>query len=286
IAEINADLNRALPGVDWDFSQPIRDNVLEVLSGVQGENSIKIFGPDLAELERIGEQVRQRLAGVRGIENPAGDRIMGQADLEYPVDRDRCAHWNVSVADVQNALQTAVAGKPATQVIEGERTFDLSLRWPERLRENEDLILDIPVDVVANTVTPGSVPTAPPTPASGGSTGVSPTGTSGALPSVSGSTQNPAIPTPTPRRRLRDLVSPPAGRDNDFTKPGASMIYRQQGNRMIAVKFGVRGRDLAGAVAEAKEQTADLFPPPYRAEWSGEFQEMEQAERRLALVVV
>ncbi len=70
-----------------------------------------------------------------------------------------------------------------------------------------------------------------------------------------------------------------------FIRPGASTIYREQGNRLIAVKFSVRNRDLASAVAEAQEKTNDLFEAPYRAEWSGEFQEMEEAESRLILVV-
>jgi cobalt-zinc-cadmium resistance protein CzcA len=290
IGELNAALNHQLIGVDWDFSQPIRDNVLEVLSGVQGENSVKIFGPDLPGLERLGERVKQVLAGIRGIENPAVYRILGQSNLEFAVDRHKCALWNVNVADVQNALQTAVGGKPVTQMIEGEKSFDVTLRWPERLRETEDLILDIPVDVVGHTVTPGSVPSTPQTPVSGASTGVSSTGTSAALPALSGSTANPLLTTTTPRRRLRDLVTPPqdgaqAGREEDFTRPGASMIYREQGQRMVAVKFGVRGRDLASAVADAQEKTAPLIQAPYRAVWSGEFEEMEKAERRLILVV-
>src|SRR5205823_14303999 len=124
---------------------------------------------------------------------------------------------------------------------EGEKTFDVTLRWPERLRENEDLILDIPVDVLGHTVTPGSVPTAAATPQSGASTGVSPTGTSAVMPTLSGSTQNPVLNSLTPRRRLRDLVADPAAdRRGDYTRPGASMIYREQGQRMVAVKFGVR----------------------------------------------
>jgi cobalt-zinc-cadmium resistance protein CzcA len=290
ISEMNGELNRNLVAADWDFSQPIRDNVMEVLSGVQGENSVKIFGPDLAELERIGEQVTSVLAGVRGIENPAVYRILGQANLEFPVDRRKCALWNVSVSDVQNALQTASEGKAFTQMIEGERLFDITLRWPWQLRADEDLLLKIPVDVISHTVTPGSIPSAPQTPATGPSTGVSPTGTSASMPALGGSTQNPVVNSTTPVRRLRDLVTPlpgpgRPGAGENFTRPGASMIYREQGRRMVAVKFEVRGRDLAGTVAEAQEKTEALFHAPYRAEWSGEFREMEQAERRLMVVV-
>src|SRR5207244_13383465 len=112
-----------------------------------------------------------------------------------------------------------------------------------------------------------------------------------ASPAKEGSQTSTANPlSNTPRLRLRDLVSPvgedgqpdPKGR---FEQAGASTRYREQGNRLIAVKFSVRNRDLASAVAEAQEKTGELFQAPYRAEWSGEFQEMEEAEDRLVLVV-
>jgi cobalt-zinc-cadmium resistance protein CzcA len=94
----------------------------------------------------------------------------------------------------------------------------------------------------------------------------------------------------TPRRRLGDLVTPrdskgrpdPSGH---FVRLGASTIYREQGNRLIAVKFSVRGRDLASAVDEAQEKTKDLFQAPYTDEWSGEFQEMQEAEARLMIII-
>src|SRR5438552_10275315 len=78
IAEMNADLERNFPGVDWDFSQNIRDNVMEALSGVKGENAVKIFGPDLDRLEELAEQVKTTLASVDGVENPGIFRIQGQ----------------------------------------------------------------------------------------------------------------------------------------------------------------------------------------------------------------
>src|SRR5262249_41558135 len=91
----------------------------------------------------------------------------------------------------------------------------------------------------------------------------------------------------TSHRPLGDLVRPvgAAQGNTEFIRPGASTIYREQGQRLIAVKFSVRGRDLGSAVAEAQQKTADLFQGGYRAEWGGEFQEMQQAEARLLLVV-
>jgi cobalt-zinc-cadmium resistance protein CzcA len=292
VKEMNDELDRFLIGVDWDFSQIIRDNVMESLSGVKGENSIKIFGPDLDELERLAEQVKNTLDGVPGIENVGVFRIKGQSNLELMVDREKCALWGIGVADVNGVIETALRGKAFTQMIEGEKTFDISLRWPGRLRQSESYILEIPIDVVNNTVTPGLVASVPQTPHTGASTGVSPSGTSNPGPSMTGNQGNATFNNTgaTPRRRLRDLVTP-VGEDGtpnpngQFVRPGASTIYREQGQRLIAVKFGVRGRDLAGAVAEAQEKVAPLLQPPYRAEWSGEFQEMEEAEHRLVVVV-
>jgi cobalt-zinc-cadmium resistance protein CzcA len=151
-------------------------------------------------------------------------------------------------------------------MIEGEKTFDIVIRWPKALRGSEASILDIPVDVTNNQVTPPPAGTGP-TP--------SPTGSSLPPRSTVGSqtdTRNPI--SNTPRLRLRDLVTP-VGKNGapdpngNFERSGASTIYREQGKRVIAVKFTVRSRDLAGTVTEAKEKSAHLFQAPYQAEWSG-----------------
>src|SRR5207244_1036603 len=115
VRDLNEALNRQFPGVDWDISQIIRDNVLEALSGVKGENSIKVIGPDLDTLERIAGQIKDGLGEVQGVENPGVFRIQGQSNLEFPIDRRKCAYWNVSAADVQAVISTAVGGKAATQ---------------------------------------------------------------------------------------------------------------------------------------------------------------------------
>jgi cobalt-zinc-cadmium resistance protein CzcA len=127
---------------------------------------------------------------------------------------------------------------------------------------------------------------------SSGPTGVpNPLGSGLASPSVVGSSVNTGNPiSNTPRLRLRDLVSP-VGDDGSpdpngqFERHGASTIYREQGKRLIALKFSVHNRDLAGAVAEAQARTKQLFESPYRAVWSGEFEEMQDAEQRLMIIV-
>lgn len=291
IQEMNDELSRDIVGVNWNFSQIIRDNVMESLSGVKGENSVKIFGPHLDELERLAEQVNITLATIPGIRDPGVFRINGQTNLAFPIDRTKCALWNVSVADVEDVIRTAVGGAPFSEMTEGEKRFDITLRWPEKLRQSEDYILDIPVDVVKNTVTPG-VTGLGQTQVSGSSTGLSAIGTSASMPSLTGNAFNATFNnlSRVPRRRLRDLVTPvdehgmPDAKGS-FVKPGASSISREQGNRLIAIKFGVRGRDLASAVEEAQNKVNPLLPRGYSATWSGEFQQMKEAEQRMALVV-
>jgi cobalt-zinc-cadmium resistance protein CzcA len=278
---MNQELRDTFPGVDWNFSQIIRDNVTEALAGVKGDNAVKIFGPDLNKLEQLATEVKNRLEQVPGIQEVGIFNIMGQSNLEFRVDLDKCAKWGVSAADVNNLIQCAVGGKAQTSMIEGEKLFDVTLRWPKAYRSSETSILDMQVDITNNQVVPVAGPGFTP----------SPTGSGVAPPTTAGSLVNTANPiSNTPRLRLRDLVSP-VGRNGapdpngTFERAGASTIYREQGKRMIAVKFNVRERDLGSAVAEAKEKTKDLFQPPYRAVWAGEFNEMEKAQQRLLLII-
>jgi cobalt-zinc-cadmium resistance protein CzcA len=278
---MNQELRDTFPGIDWNFSQYIRDNVTEALAGVKGDNSVKIFGPDLNRLEEMAEQVKNILTEIDGIKEVGVFNINGQSNLEFRVDLDKCARWGVSAADVNNLIQCAVGGKAQTQMIEGEKLFDVTLRWPAWLRASETSILDMQVDVTNNQVVPVAGPGFSP----------SPTGSGMAGPSTVGSLVTSANPlSNTPRLRLRDLVSPVGSngapdKNGTFERTGASTIYRENGKRMIAIKFNVRGRDLAGAVAEAKEKTQHVFTSPYHAVWDGEFNEMQKAEDRLAIVI-
>jgi cobalt-zinc-cadmium resistance protein CzcA len=188
-------------------------------------------------------------------------------------------------------LKSAVGGQPCSTMIEGEKKFDITLRWPEALRASEKTILDIPVDL-SNHQTSGFVSAVAPTRITGGSTGLSSLGTSASLPGLHGSIWNGTLNylAANPQRPLRDFVTPrdEQGRPDatgHFVRAGASTIYREQGERLIAVKFSVRNRDLASAVAEAQHKSADLFEGAYRAVWSGEFEEMQEAEGRLMYIV-
>jgi len=283
IKAMNDELEQKIPGVIWNFSQNIRDNVMEALSGVKGDNSVKIFGPDLDELEKLAQRVRNVLQDIRGIENEGIFHIRGQSHLEFRVDPEKCEKFGVQTADVNNVVGSALGAQPQTNMVEGEKRFDIAIRWPKVLRSNETSILDIPVDIQNNQVVlpPGANSLVP-----------SPTGSNQPPPSTVGTlmrTDNP-IAQQAPRLRLRDLVSPvdPDGAPDpkgQFERTGASDIYREDSKRMIAIKFSVRGRDLGSTVNEARARTKGIFHAPYRAVWSGEFEEMEDAERRLMFIV-
>ncbi len=220
---MSRELRETFPGIDWNFSQYIRDNVSEALAGVKGDNSVKIFGPDLEKLEELAAEVKNRLEQIHGIQEVGIFNIKGQSNLEFRVDLDKCAKWGVSAADVNNLIQSAVGGKALTSMIEGEKLFDVTLRWPQGQRASESSILDMQVDITNNQVVPATGPGFSP----------SPTGTGVPAPSTAGSLVNTANPiNNTPRLRLRELVSPvgingapdPKG---SFERAGASTIYRE-----------------------------------------------------------
>jgi cobalt-zinc-cadmium resistance protein CzcA len=283
VEEMNAELERKLPGIVWNFSQNIRDNVMEALSGVKGDNSVKIIGPDLAQLEKIADKVKRVLEKIAGIENVGVFHIQGQSHLQFRVDPKKCEKWGVMTADVNNVVSSALGARALSSMVEGEKLFDISVRWPRWRRDSETSILDIPVDIVNNTVVLPQGPGWSPSAAGAGHPPPSPYQTLA-------DTRNP-ISSTAPRLRLRDLVTP-LGEDGiprpggQFEHLGASDIYRENGKRMIAVKFSVRGdRDLGSAVDEAREKTKDLFQAPYRAVWSGEFEQMEEANARLLIII-
>jgi cobalt-zinc-cadmium resistance protein CzcA len=139
-------MNRALekiPGVTWGFSQPIADNMEEAVSGVKGQLAVKIYGDDLRTLETKGNEILRVMRAVRGVEDLALFRLTGQPNLNIAVDRRRAARYQVNVADVQDAVQTAVGGNPITQVLQGERRFDLVMRYLAPYRDTKEAIARI-----------------------------------------------------------------------------------------------------------------------------------------------
>jgi cobalt-zinc-cadmium resistance protein CzcA len=118
IAAMDRELEK-IPGVLWNFSQPIADNMEEAVSGVKGELAIKIYGTDLKKLEETGDQIVNVMRNIRGIEDLGLFRVIGQPNLNFTVDRDQAARYGINVSDVQDAIQTAVGGNAVSQVLAG-----------------------------------------------------------------------------------------------------------------------------------------------------------------------
>ena len=232
IAAIDKELEK-FPGVIWNFSQPISDNMEEAVSGVKGELAVKLYGNDLATLEQKATEIQTQMAAVRGIQDLGIFRIIGQPNLNYVVDRDAAARWGINVADIQDAVQTAVGANAVTQLQQGEARYDVTLRYQEQYRDTREAIANVRL--------------------------LSPSGE---------------------RVSLAQLTQVSAD-------DGAEEIYREEGQRYIAIKYSVRGRDLGSTVEEAirKVSRSVQLPPGYHTEWAGEYESQKRADKRMALVI-
>jgi len=142
IAAMDKELSR-FPGVLWNYSQPISDNMEEAVSGVKGELAVKLYGDDLRTLEHDAEKIQSEMAQVPGVGDLGIFRIVGQPNLNFTVDRAAAARWGINVADIQDAIQTAVGSNALTQVQQGEARYDVTLRYQQPYRDTRDAIENV-----------------------------------------------------------------------------------------------------------------------------------------------
>jgi cobalt-zinc-cadmium resistance protein CzcA len=142
ISAMDRELSK-MPGVLWNFSQPISDNMEEAVSGVKGQLAVKLYGDDLKQLEQKGDEIVSIMRGVKGIEDLGLFRVLGQPNFNITVDRQQAARHGINVSDVQDAVETAVGGKAVSQILQGERRFDLVVRYQAPYRETEQAIQNI-----------------------------------------------------------------------------------------------------------------------------------------------
>jgi cobalt-zinc-cadmium resistance protein CzcA len=235
--ELQKEFSEELPGIGFNFSQYIQDNVEEALSGVKGANSVKIVGPNLDVLEKLSAQVMAEMAKVKGVADLGIFHLLGQPNLNIRIDRDRTARYGLNTGDVNTVVQAALGGTNATTVLEGDRQFALAVRLDPKFRTNIDAIRTVKVAYQTPSGTNGYVPLS-------------------AIADISLDT-------------------------------GASFIYRERSQRYIPIKFSVRGRDLGGTVAEAQQRVAEAIKLPngYQILWAGEFDDLQNAKKRLLVVV-
>jgi cobalt-zinc-cadmium resistance protein CzcA len=143
--QINKEMSEAFPGVVFNFSQYISDNVEEALSGVKGENSVKVFGNDLESNEKIAEHVVDVMGKVRGIADLGQFKSLGQPSIKIIPKREVCARYGLNTGDIDAVIQAAIGGQAVTEVYEGEKFFDLTVRWKPEYRMSLEAIREITV---------------------------------------------------------------------------------------------------------------------------------------------
>jgi cobalt-zinc-cadmium resistance protein CzcA len=145
---------RRFPGIEWNFSQPILDNVEENISGLKGQVAVKLFGDDLPKLDELSDQVARALSGVPGVADLAVLQAGQLPQVQIAIDRQKIARYGIAVADVDEAIETALGGKAATQLWEGERRFDVSVRLPSAYRGQLSAIRDVSIPTPDGTPIP------------------------------------------------------------------------------------------------------------------------------------
>ena len=147
VEEMNRRLS-AYPGIDFNFSQPISDNVEEAVSGVKGAIVAKVYGKDLAETERLATEIYKTMKPIRGIADLGVIKNIGQPELQIDIDEGRLARYGVAKDDVQSIIEMAIGGKAASQVYEEERKFNLVVRYAGPFRDNAEAIgkIKVPTD--------------------------------------------------------------------------------------------------------------------------------------------
>ncbi len=237
-AKLLADLQAKFPGVEFNFSQYLQDNVSEAVSGVKGENSIKLYGNDLQALTDTANKIKSVLATVQGITDLAVFTSLGQPTIQIDIDRARAARYGLSPGDINTTIRTAIGGDSAGDLYEpgSDRHFPIIVRLAPEYRRSAEAIQNLRI------------------------------GAQG----PNGITQVPLSEVATIK-----LVS------------GAAYIYREQQERYLPIKFSVRERDLGSAIEEAQQKVAAQvqLPPGSRVEWVGEFGNLQDAIKRLSIVV-
>jgi cobalt-zinc-cadmium resistance protein CzcA len=238
-AQLLAKLQDKFPGVEFNFSQYLQDNVSEAVSGVKGENSIKLYGNDLQALTDTANKIKSVLSTVQGITDLAVFTSLGQPTIRIDIDRAKAARYGLAPGDINATIKVAIGGDTAGDLYEpgSDRHFPIIVRLAPEYRKSAEAIQNLRIGAAG------------------------PSGTITQIPLSEVASIN--------------VVS------------GAAYIYREQQERYLPIKFSVRERDLGGAIREAQDKVAARvqLPPGSRLEWVGEFGNLQDAIKRLSIVV-
>jgi len=232
IDRMNAKLQK-FPGIIFNFSQPIMDNVEEAVSGVKGSIAIKVFGEDLPYLDTKADSIYNIMKNIEGIDDLGVIQSQGQPELRIELNQEKMALYGVATADCNAVIEMAIGGKAASTYYEGYKKFDIRIRFLPEFRMTEKEIGELMVP----TLSGGQIPV----------------------------------------KEIADIIK----------ITGPILIFRDNNERFVALKFSVRGRDMGSAIAEAQKKVnaAIKLPKGYSMEWQGDFENQQRASHRLSIVV-
>jgi cobalt-zinc-cadmium resistance protein CzcA len=225
---------KALPGNAYEFSQPIQMRFNELLAGVRGDIAIKVFGDDFEPMSRAASQIAAIVRSLPGATDVKIEQVTGLPVLDITVDKAAIGRRGLSLGAVQELIGTAIGGKEAGVVYEGDRHFQVVVRLPQAMRGDIEALKNLPVP----------------------------------------------LPTASQHVPLRELASFRLGE-------GPNQVSRENGKRRVVVTANVRGRDIASVVADARARISQevALPAGYWITWGGQFENLEAARARLAIVV-
>jgi Cu(I)/Ag(I) efflux system membrane protein CusA/SilA len=245
-----------LPGVTNAWTMPIKGRIDMLATGIRTPVGVKIFGPDLRELEHLGRAVENALRMVPGTRSVFAERAESGYYLDIAIDREAAARHGLNVGDVQTVIATAIGGMTVTQTVEGRERYDVRIRYPHELRDNPEHLLDVLIPAAHGTGT-----------------------AAGTAMGMEGSARAPAGP---------GTVYVPLGQVASIRETAGPMVVRTEGAVPTAwVYVDVAGRDIGRYVADARRMVESMvsLPPGYTMSWSGQYEYMERAAAKLRLVV-
>jgi Cu(I)/Ag(I) efflux system membrane protein CusA/SilA len=254
-----------MPGVTIIWQQPIRNRIDMLATGIPTQVGVKVFGPELATLEKKANEIAAVVRSVPGAADVYAEQILGSPYLEIDVNREAAARYGVNVGDILSVIETAVGGENLTTTIEGRNRFPVRVRYARELRDDPESIRRILVPVAS----------------AGGMRAASPGMFLGGIEQMAvSSTLQPRSPV--------EMAQIPLAQVADIRyRPGPSMVSSENGLLRERVFLNVRGRDVGSFVDEAKRivESKVTFPPGYFLQWAGQYEHQVRARNRLAIVV-
>lgn len=250
-----------LPGLNQAFTQPIAGRLSMLTTGIRTDLGIKIYGEDLKVLQQKAIEIEKALSTIPGASDLLAERVFGAPYLEIQVDRNKAARYGLSIADIEDVIELAIGGKSASKTIEGRKRFDILVRYNRENRESIEAMKRILIPVTGASSSAKSDP--------------------GGMAPMGGGT--PSSKTETPSEKFV-----PLGEVAKFkVVDGPAMMSSENSVYRVTVQMNVKGRDIASFVEEANKvikEKVDL-PPGYSIKWTGQYENQQRAQARLALVI-